>query len=460
MSGPLIAEGFSSVTRMLAGASHGAYRGPGVSADTIAQAVSATEGLDAGQLVTATRAAVGGADATTLQGGILGQVASTLGEVAMGEILRRVVDHARDWFDNRDRSGELLDDSRHAADTLEDIDAVAETACTEVVLALRAVIAQLCTFLNHLDPAVHTREFSECVGAGAALIEDAGQLILDCCQDRDAAVAVCLDEFLARGTALCEAPVCRTEVVDCPPAVPPVPEPAPEPVAPPKKQMEVPGTPQSVEPPAPEPAEPTPLPKKQMEVPGTPQSVEPPAPEPAEPPPPPKMMEPSTPEPVEPTPPPKKQMEVPTTPQSALVEEPVEPSVPELAPEDPFVPEEVCVESPTGEVHCGVLGEVGMGIALLGLALLIGALEDCLVEIETPVEPEPLPELEVPVEPAVVEPPPPPKQVENPPVPAASPAPETPPASPVPPAPAPEAPPTPPSPPAAVPGSARKAGAW
>jgi len=287
MSGPLIAEGFSSVTRMLAGASHGAYRGPGVSADTIAQAVSATEGLDAGQLVTATRAAVGGADATTLQGGILGQVASTLGEVAMGEILRRVVDHARDWFDNRDRSGELLDDSRHAADTLEDIDAVAETACTEVVLALRAVIAQLCTFLNHLDPAVHTREFSECVGAGAALIEDAGQLILDCCQDRDAAVAVCLDEFLARGTALCEAPVCRTEVVDCPPAVPPAPESAPEPVAPPKKLVEVSAIPQAVEPPAPEPVEPAPPPKKLVEVPAAQPAPAPeptvPAAEPAEP---------------------------------------------------------------------------------------------------------------------------------------------------------------------------------
>ena len=231
MAGPLIADGFRSATQMLAGASRGAYRGPGVTAETIAQAVSATEGLDAGQLVTATQAAVGGSSATTLRSGILGQIALSLGEVALGEILRRVVDNAWDWFDNRDRSEVLLDDSRDAADALEDIDAVAETACTEVVLALRAVITQLCTFLNHLDPAVHTREFSECVGTGASLIEDAGQLILDCCRDRDTAVAACLDGFLARGTALCEEPVCRTrtEVVDCPPAE----LPAPEPVAPP-----------------------------------------------------------------------------------------------------------------------------------------------------------------------------------------------------------------------------------
>ncbi len=400
MSGPLIADGFRDATQMLEGVSRGVYRGPGVSAESIAEAVSATEGLDAGQLVTATQAAVGESSATTLQGGILGQVARTLGEVALGEILRRVVDHARDWFDNRDRSDGLLHDSRDSAEALEDIDAVAETACTEVVLALRAVIMQLCTFLHHLDPAVHTREFSECVGAGAALIEDAGQMILDCCRDRDTAVTACLDEFLLRGTAVCEEPVClpRAEVADCPPAA----QPSPGPTAPLTTPSDVPEVSQAV----------------------TPSPAADPAPEPS----------------------PPKPLEVPTTPQAMPVPEPMS------APEGPVVTEDVYEGTPAGESCCGVIGAVGVGIALLGLALLIESLGDCLVVPEEAVEPEQPQEPVLPAEPAAVEPVPEPDL-------AAVPEPPPPPkqagTTPVPPSPEPPPPPAP-----AGPGNARKAGVW
>lgn len=402
-----IATAFRGVERMLVGASAGRYGGAGVSPETIAQAVGTVDGLDPSLLLSHTHAAVTGSHARGLRGGILGEVLEFVAQAAFGEILGRLAERAQDWFLNRDSSEELIDAASDAADALDEVTETSDAACGEVLIALEAVIAQLCAFLARVDPREHPGMFAECVDAGAEFIDSAGACIVDTCRDRDAAVVGCLDAFLARGQAVCEQPVS--------PGVPGVAEPAP----PPKKQVgELPTAPQAVQE-APEPAAP---PKKPLEA-GEPPAQEPPAP-------------------------PKKPVEVeevPTTPQT-------------VTPEPGPAPVEECDVVAPGAEFCGALGFVGVGVALIGVALVLEALADCTTPEPVPVPepapepaPEPVPEPSAPPTPdlaEVPEPPPPPKKIET--TPDAAPPPPPAPAPPV------ESAPTPP----ASPVGARKAGTW
>ena len=441
MAAPAAVLGYRGIVQMLSSASRGSYRGPSVSVDLLSRALGSTEGLDTAQLVEHTRAAVGSSDTGTMRGGIVESLFTFLAQAAFGEILGRVVDNVGDWFSNRDDSEDIVRDAEAVDKALCDIEEVNETGIEEILLALRAVIAQLCAFLNQVDPTQHPREFAECVAAGADLIDSAGGTIMDCCRDRDSAVTACLDEFLDRGTAVCEKPVtgacttvvCEEDVPTTPTKqvpgkgttvtdTPTVPQSAgePEPPAPPKK-------------PGPE----TPAPEKPVPVEDP--DCEPPAP------------------PGEPVPEPD--CEPPTVPQSV---EPVED-----CPEPVETPEPECVDPPAlGESGssdcCGVLGLVGVGVAILGIGLLITTLEDCIPEI--PPVPEPVPEPEPAPEPVpepVAEPPAPPKldlrDVPEPPPPPKQTAPAAAPVA----ASVPVAPELQPAPaPAPTPGGARKAGAW
>lgn len=446
MAGPAAALGYRGIVQMLSSASRGSYHGPRVSVDMLSRALGSTEGLDTAQLVAHTRAAVGSSDVGMMRGGIVESLFTFLAQAAFGEILGRVVDTVSDWFTNRDDSEDIVRDAEAVDKALCDIETVNETGIEETLFALRSVIAQLCSFLNQVDPTQHPREFAECVAAGADLIDSAGGTIMDCCQDRDNAVSACLDEFLDRGTAVCEKPAtgaCTTVVCeqDAPAATatpvqgnattvtdtPTVPQSVGEPV--PEKPVG--------EPPAPteKPAAETPVPEKP--VPGKTVPVDEP------------------------------DADSPAPPAQPVVTPDCEPTVPQSVEPVETVPEPECVAAPvpggsSSSDCCGVLGVVGVGAALLGIGLLITALEDCVPEIppapEPPApEPEPVsgPAAEPPAPPkpdldAVPEPPPPPKQVVT--APAAAPAAD------------PEVPVTPepqPAPAAAsTPGGARKAGAW
>ena len=392
MPAPLAAAGYRGIVQMLAHASRGSYRGPAVPADVLARALSSTEGLDPAQLVAHTRAAVGVSSTSGVRGELMDTVFTFLSQAAFGEILGRVADNVSDWFNNRDDSEGIAQGAEDAGDALRDIEDVADSGIEEIVFALRAVITQLCAFLNQVDPVAHPREFTECVAAGAELIDSAGNTILDCCRDRDTAVASCLDEFLARGTTVCEQPAscARTDVVCA--GGDPAPAPAPLSAVPPPQvpAQESPTVPQSVEP-----------------APEAPDSPEPPAP-------------------------PKK---------------PLEPPPSETG------------DAPTADC-CGILGLVGAGVALLGIGLVVSALEECAPAPEPAPAPMPEPAPEPPPPPKqnladVPEPPPPPKQnladvPEPPPPPKQNLAPVQTPA----PAPVPEPQPV------SAQGGARKAGEW
>lgn len=474
----MIAAGYGAAVDMLRSASRDTYRGPANPVPTLIDALRTTEGLRPDDLVTHTRTAAGPAASAWL-GPLIQALLRLLAEVALGELLRRLVDRAQDWWDDRDAARDLEDSAEDAGNALKDIEDVADTALTEITDALTAVITQLCAFLSRIDPATHPGMFQECVGAGSELIDSAGDALLQTCTDRDEAVAGCLDEFLTRCEAVCEQPVAapQDDVADCddPPAAPvPAPEkpvmsgdpapsdgPATTPQAaggqappPPAAAVTPPAADAPTSPPTPAPEAP-PL----QQQPTTPQTA---APDPPEVDCPPNGLTPPAAEP--PAPATQTATEVPTAPQTATPE-----------------PVEEC--EPAAANCAGVLGSAGMGVAVLGLVLLIGLLEEFAPEVTAP---EPVPEAEpvvepvadVAVEPAaepvaepalaeVPEPPPPPKQSAPDPTPppvdlADVPEPTPPPKQQVPTPPAETPPPAPDNPPAPapVPGGARKAGEW
>lgn len=362
---------YERVVHQLRASSRGSYRGPAVGGGELSSALGGIEGLDPVALVDNTRAAVGSSDSSGMRGAILPVLPRLLGQAALGEMLGRVVDSARDWFDNRSASEQVEESSEQACGALTDIRDVSEGGITEILHVLQSTVNQLCTFLAQVDPVEHRREFEECVGTGATLIDDAGQAILECCRERDEAVAGCLDEFLARGAAVCEAP-CRIT-----------------------------GTPQVVEAECPPPA---PVPSAVVECPPNPPAGTPPGPPPTVPQsagPEPDQPGPAQPKPIGPLP----------------GEEGPPPAVPEIcevdeAQECVVVEPEVGTPPVGGGVQHGVLGAVGIGVAVLGLGLLVSCLSEVCIGEEPVPEPEPEPE-PVPEPTPEPEPTPPPESPED-----------------------------------------------
>lgn len=374
MSTSSAAADYAGVVDLFKSASQGGYRGPGISVDRISQALGTTEGLNPGSILTNTQAAVGSSSSAGMGGGFILQIAKFLGQAALGEILGRIGDTVLDWTNNRDQSEELERSAEKAGDALTDIEEVSETAITEILFALRAVISQLSVFLSRLDLAQHPREFGECVATGAELIDSAGSAILGSCVDRDEAVSGCLDEFLSRGESVCEQPVTRAQehAVTCEDS-------AKASVGAPTTAAESPTKPQSVAPPS------------------SPKEMEPPLPTTSTEDCPPETNKPDD----------NCDEDVPTTPQTA--EPPPEPPVPPT-PREPVAPGDGSSECDNREeirTGCtGVLGAIGIGVLLVGIELVV----EVLVEHTPEPIPEPIPEPEPAPEPAP-EPPPPPKQI-------------------------------------------------
>lgn len=345
---------YERVVHQLRASSRGSYRGPAVGGGELSSALGGIEGLDPVALVDNTRAAVGSSDPSRMHGAILPVLPRLLGQAALGEMLGRVVDSARDWFDNRSASEQVEESSEQACGALTDIRDVSEGGITEILHVLQSTVNQLCAFLAQVDPVEHRREFEECVGTGAALIDDAGAAILACCRERDAAVAGCLDEFLARGEAVCEVP-CRVRdtpqvaEADCPP-------PAPVDCPPESPGSAPPGSP----PTEPQSAGPPPAGSEQGKPgPGQPKPI---GPLPGEENPPPTEAE---------------VCEVEQA-QDCVVAEPEVGTPP--------------VGGAGGGVCHGVLGAVGVGVAVLGLGLLMSCLGEVTVGEDPAPEPDPDPE--------------------------------------------------------------------
>lgn len=508
---------FGSAVRNLQTISRGSYLGPAIGEQSLQASLGTIDGLDPGTLASHAQAAAGSTDVGQLRGGLLPMLLSLLGQAATGAIGGMIGDAASDWFGRRAESAELADGAAKAADMVDTVVEESDSAINAILDRAVRVLDLLLKYLGTIDPVEHPEEFMQAVRWASEIIDSAAAMVSGTCGERDAAIGQCYDQLLDKGSEICEQPCpelppevieCETEAppVDSPPTSPamnpppgeekkPTPGPGPEPV--PESEPKPAPAPEDCPPgkkpvselaPEPEPQpEPEDCPPEEEPVPKPESDPGPkPGPAPEDCPPEEKLEPPAGPAP-EPNPTPDLETTPATNspppapvPEPGPVPEPVE-EVPEPGATPEPEPEPMGEKTPT-DCCSGVLGLLGVGVAILAVGLLVECLEDLeLPPVETP-EPEPEPEPEPGPEPEpapdlsqVPEPEPPPKKLlhtepmhlePSPPAPVPEPGPPAPAPPPVAePAPA----PIPAAPPAAEPapapesepvGVARKAGAW
>lgn len=470
---------YGAAASALAGVSRGTYPGPAVQEEILRAALGSVTGLDTSALTSGFSQASGESQPGHLHNRVAPVAIKILGDVALGLIGGLVGDVVGDWVNRREETKDLEDHAKDAADAVDTVVEDADNAMSEVLNRAMQLLDMLLKYISGIDPGQFPREFLAAVSCAAEIIDNAAEMILGTCEQRDEIIEGCYGQLISEAEKICGEPAAELppEIKECTKEVAPVDVPASgarsdTPTEPDAKMEECPPVTQpNNTTPEPEVTHPEVKPEPKPEL----KSV--PPPEPAEDECPPELA--PTPDPV-------------TTPSGIAPEvqsDPVpEPELP-IKPEEPVEPNSV-EETPTnesaetpgddpeqaegcGDICGGILGLVGVGVALLAL----GALVECLTEMEIPAvesTPAPIPEPapaqvtpageEVPAPaPApsveelaeVPEPAPPPKKV------VFTEAQQVAPAPPPPPAPAPA--PAPPPPPAPVPasvGTARKAGAW
>ena len=353
-------------------ASSGTYAGPSTPFDFLQQKIGAIDGLNPQELVTGTAAAVGptavesrGRKSNSMDRGIggffRGIAIDALGSFGGGALLDFFDKLATDDADDDLQCRGLMKDSQQCAETIEDICTTSDTAMSEMLEPATHVISILTQFIRRTPLGALA---SSAVSVASDLIENTNEQIIGACQDRDESVEKCFEEFLRRCGDIsvrplpCEPP----DTADCPLPTHPAGEHTCEP------------PPQDIQP-CPEekkPVDTTPVDTKPVETP-TPQPETPPA----------KSPDPQADDDCEkPTLPPEPDCE----------KEPTKPAQPQV-PQPPSPPEPSKPCEPSASCR-GVLGLVGVGVALVGLGALICSISECLeqtCELPEP-EPEPTPE--------------------------------------------------------------------
>ena len=428
-------------------ASLGAYPGPSTPFDFLQQKIGAVDGLNPQELITGTKAAVGpvtadarGGKTTTggrgIGGFFLEMATGVLGSFGGGALLGFFDKLATDDEEDDQQCRNLVKDSEQCAETIEDICTTSDTAMSEILEPATHLISILTQFIRRTPMGSLA---SAAVSVAGNLIEDTNEQIIGTCQDRDDSVEKCYEEFLRRCDGISERPLpCEPpETTECPLPVQPAGEhtcePPPKEVEPcpeepaPKDTKPVGTKPVDTKPVETAPGETKPIETKPVESKPAPET---PKPQPETPP----SKTPNAPESKdcdkpkqkpEPKPEPKPKPKACPPPEPECVEEPTKPAQPSTPPEptvpaeppaseEPCVPEDSCEPSTS---CCGILGLLGVGVAIVGLGALMWGIAECLENIGDTPEPEPEPEPEPKPKPQpedlskVPEPTPPPKKL-------------------------------------------------
>lgn len=400
-------------------ASAGAYAGPSTPVSSLSSAFGTVDGLDSAQLVAQTSNAVGGRrpnrGGTKLRELLLESAFS----IAGGALSKRLVSVQEDHEEDR-RHAEYLERSAQQCSTaVDDVADVASSAITEVISAAIPLL-NILTMLLTRHPLGRLIPHIAAIGGG--IIEETNATILGTCRERDEAIEGCYEEFERRCECMCsrELPKAAPEVARCeaaaqspsthstgvepksapvdncsPASAPAAPVTATTPAACPSPSQPV----QSCSEPANPPVRSTQPPLAAQ--PTVPAAVEPPQPATSQP----LAPQPVTPQPV-----------MPLTKPCATTEAPVIYNIVEQnnaggSPACSHAVAEAGIESQqcqcnfgtataeakavaTAESNCcGTLGAVGLGVALVGIGVLVAAVMECMEvpEAECP-EPEPEPE--------------------------------------------------------------------
>lgn len=422
--------GYGRAVSDLHAASAGLYSGPAITQEALAKAAGTTKGLRTDALRNTAQAMVGGSSTAFVTDKFWGSLIKILAQIATSFIASGLLSLAERWLGGSDDADNIQVQSHQASDAIDCVDQEASTNIATVISQLTTMIGQLVATLAGIDKKENPEAFAECVSAGAQAIDSAGKTIKQTCESRDKSIEQCFSTLTHRTEEKCS--------VQDPPPPPactggasgeaPVPAPATQPagvVAPPAPPAaggrssagggatDVLGAVGSLI---------SGLCKDSTTTEATTEAATQTTTETVE-----KTCEKAN----------EKNTRVATTTsvtETCLEKEESEVVVADCKPETKSC-EQTCIAS-------GVIGAVGLGIAVLGIGALIHCITESMGAFEC-VPPPPTPDVPPPPAPAppavidnVPEPPPPPKQIPGM-VPAAAPAPPPAPPAPEPPAPAP-----------------------
>lgn len=427
--------GYGRAVSDLHAASAGLYSGPAITQEALAKAAGTTKGLRTDALRNTAQAMVGGSSTSFVTDKFWGSLIKILAQIATSFIASGLFSLAERWLGGSDDADNIQMQSHQASDAIDCVNQEASTNIATVISRLTAMIGQLVATLAGIDKKENPEAFAECVSAGAQAIDSAGKTIKQTCESRDEAIEQCFSTLTHRTEEKCSVqdppppPACTGGASGGAPAPAPATQPAggvapPAPPAPPAAggrssagggATDILGAVGSLIRGLCEDSTTTEA-TTEVATQTTTETVE-------------KTCEKAN----------EKNTRVDTTTsvtetETCLEKEKSEVVVVDCKPETKSC-EQTCIAS-------GVIGAVGLGIAVLGIGALIHCITESMGAFEC-VPPPPTPDVPPPPAPApppvidnVPEPPPPPKQIPGM-VPAAAPAPPPAPPAPEPPAPAP-----------------------
>ncbi|AEX48044.1 hypothetical protein ACQXZL_09070 [Corynebacterium diphtheriae] len=195
--------GYGRAVSDLHAASAGLYSGPAITQEALAKAAGTTKGLRTDALRNTAQAMVGGSSTAFVTDKFWGSLIKILAQIATSFIASGLLSLAERWLGGSDDADNIQVQSHQASDAIDCVDQEATTNIATVISQLTAIIGQLVATLAGIDKKENPEAFAECVSAGARAIDSAGKTIKQTCENRDKAIEQCFSTLTHRTEEKC-----------------------------------------------------------------------------------------------------------------------------------------------------------------------------------------------------------------------------------------------------------------
>ncbi|CAB0537209.1 hypothetical protein CIP107518_00354 [Corynebacterium diphtheriae] len=195
--------GYGRAVSDLHAASAGLYSGPAITQEALAKAAGTTKGLRTDALRNTAQAMVGGSSTSFVTDKFWGSLIKILAQIATSFIASGLLSLAERWLGGSDDADNIQMQSHQASDAIDCVEQEASTNIGTVISQLTAMIGQLVATLAGIDKKENPEAFAECVSAGAQAIDSAGSTIKQTCESRDKAIEQCFSTLTHRTEEKC-----------------------------------------------------------------------------------------------------------------------------------------------------------------------------------------------------------------------------------------------------------------
>lgn len=195
--------GYGRAVSDLHAASAGLYSGPAITQEALAKAAGTTKGLRTDALRNTAQAMVGGSSTSFVTDKFWGSLIKILAQIATSFIASGLLSLAERWLGGSDDADNIQMQSHQASDAIDCVEQEASTNIGTVISQLTAMIGQLVATLAGIDKKENPEAFAECVSAGAQAIDSAGSAIKQTCESRDKAIEQCFSTLTHRTEEKC-----------------------------------------------------------------------------------------------------------------------------------------------------------------------------------------------------------------------------------------------------------------